>query len=182
MRVSHSIYLYTCVYICVCIYMYIYFHIHIHANTNTTSIHTQASAQSSSSCTKLLKLLQWPTPPTSGQKTRMACMLIILRECAILYPNVDCVLLSYLLSYLLSCRCHTMGVDLESVSVLPILPGCLEHKFAPANVPRKFAPCCHTRCHTLVVIPCCHTRCQPLLSYPSLCAAAAQPDLHAAIY
>ena len=70
------------------------------------------------------------------------------------------------LSYLLSYRCHTLGVDLESVSVLPILPGCLEHRFAPANVPSKFAPCCHTRCHTLVVIPCCHTRCQALLSYP----------------
>ena len=66
------------------------------------------------------------------------------------------------LSYLLSYRCHTLGVDLESGSVLPILSGCLEHKFAPANVPSKFAPCCHTLLSHLVVIPvvnrCCHTR------------------------
>ena len=157
MRISHSIYLYTCVYICVCIYMYIYIHIHIHANTNTTSIHTHASAQSSSSCTKLLKLLQRPTPPTSGQKTRMACMLIILRACAILYPNVDCVLLSY------HCHtfCHTVVIPWASICSLfgykygrrPAL--CLVY---PG---RRFAVRMHViRCHSpsahVMLRPCCH--------------------------
>ena len=132
MRISHSIYLYTCVYICVCIYMYIYIHIHIHANTNTTSIHTHASAQSSSSCTKLLKLLQWPTPPTSGQKTRMACMLIILRECAILYPNVDCVLLSY---HCHTC-CHTVVIPWASIwSLCRFCQFCLA--VLSTNMPRR---------------------------------------------
>ena len=146
--------------------MYIYIHIHIHANANTTSIHTHASAQSSSSCTKLLKLLQWPTPPTSGQKTRMACMLIILRECAILYPNVDCVLLSY------HCHtfCHTVVIPWASIwslgrfcqFCLAVLSTNLPRRMCQANLPHVVIPVVIPLLSYLVVIPvvnrCCHTR------------------------
>ena len=156
-----------------CMYIHVYLYPYTYTCEYKYNFHTYACV-----CTKLPKLLQWPTPPTSGQKTRMACMLIILRECAILYPKCWPCVVVIPLSYLLSYRCHTLGVDLESVSVLPILSGCLEHKFAPANVPSKFAPCCHTLLSHLVVIPvvnrCCHTR--------VLCAAASDPDWHAAIY
>ena len=86
------------IFIHMCVHMCMYIHVYLYPYTYTCeykyNFYTYACV-----CTKLLKLLQWPTPPTSGQKTRMACMLIILRACAILYPNVDCVLLSY--------HCHT---------------------------------------------------------------------------
>ena len=86
------------------------------------------------------------------------------------------------LPYLLSSRCHTLGVDLESVSVLSLLSGCLEHNYVPANFPSTtttfgmsgsehlaslavalhvVTTCCHTRCHTL-----CHTRCHTIVVIP----------------
>ena len=94
------------------------------------------------------------------------------------------------MSYLLSYRCHTLGVDLESVSVLPILSGCLEHKYLPANVPSTTTTFDMSSSEHLTslavaphaVIPCCRTRFYgPRAAHPDWQAARPRANLERAI-
>ena len=82
-------------------------------------------------------------------------------ECAILYPNVDCVLLSY------HCHtfCHTVVIPWASIwslgrfcqFCLAVLSTNLPRRMCQANLPHVVTPCCHTLLSyplsTVVVIP-----------------------------
>ena len=84
-----------------------------------------------------------------------------LSACAILYPNVDCVLLSY------HCHtfCHTVVIPWASIwslgrfcqFCLAVLSKNLPRRMCQANLPHVVIPCCHTLLSyplsTVVVIP-----------------------------
>ena len=87
--------------------------------------------------------------------------IVWMRECAILYPNVDCVLLSY------HCHtfCHTVVIPWASIwslgrfcqFCLAVLSKNLPRRMCQANLPHVVIPCCHTLLSyplsTVVVIP-----------------------------
>ena len=103
-------------------------------------------------------------------------------ECAILYPNVDCVLLSY---HCHTC-CHTVVIPWASIWSLcrfcqfcrAVLSTNLPRRMCQANLPHVVIPVVIPLLSYLVVIPvvnrCCHTQ--------GLCVEASEPDWHAAIY